>query len=177
MRLQECALEAFERAGFERTTTAQIAAAAGVSQVTFFRYFPSKEAAALWDPFDPMIAESIRRETDAATALQAACRGIWRTWSTADLTAVEPVARRRVRLVAGSATLRSAMWAGHADTEAALIGALRERFDAFESSAAAGACLGALTTVLLTWAETEPYPSLTSAIATALRTLDPEGIT
>lgn len=175
LRLQECALEAFERHGFEQATVAQIAEAAGVSQMTFFRYFPTKESAVLWDPFDPVIAEAVAAQT-ATTALQATCRGIWRAWSAADLTTVEPIARRRSRLVAASPSLRSAMWAGHAGTEAALTTALRQRFGAWESAAAAGACLGALTSVLLAWARTEPETPLSDAIAQALRALDPQGI-
>jgi mycofactocin system transcriptional regulator len=45
------ALELFTQQGFEHTTIDQIAAAAGVSRRTFFRYFRSK-AEALWGQFD-----------------------------------------------------------------------------------------------------------------------------
>lgn len=41
-RLQRCALELFATRGFEQTTTADIAAAAGLTQRTFFRYFEDK---------------------------------------------------------------------------------------------------------------------------------------
>lgn len=176
LRLQECALAAFERHGFEQATTTQIAVAAGVSQMTFFRHFPTKESAVLWDPFDPVIAEAVATR-QAGTAVAAACRGIWHAWSSADLTVVEPIARRRARLVAASPVLRSAMWAAHADTEAALVGALEPRFGRWEAAAAAGACLGALTTVLLAWAESETLEPLSAAIAAALRALDPEATT
>jgi AcrR family transcriptional regulator len=41
-RLQKAALELYSKRGFERTTTAEIAARAGVTERTFFRYFPDK---------------------------------------------------------------------------------------------------------------------------------------
>lgn len=54
------AIRLFAERGFEATTTEDIAAAAGVSTRTFFRYFPSKEAAAFPDHGD-RVAEISRR--------------------------------------------------------------------------------------------------------------------
>jgi mycofactocin system transcriptional regulator len=56
------ALDLFTRSGFERTTVDQIAAAAGVSRRTFFRYFPSK-AEVLWGQFDTEV-DTIRMMLD-----------------------------------------------------------------------------------------------------------------
>ncbi len=41
-RLQRAALELFREHGYDRTTAAGIAARAGVTERTFFRYFPDK---------------------------------------------------------------------------------------------------------------------------------------
>jgi AcrR family transcriptional regulator len=41
-RLQDAALELFRERGYDRTTAAEIAARAGVTERTFFRYFPDK---------------------------------------------------------------------------------------------------------------------------------------
>jgi mycofactocin system transcriptional regulator len=54
--LELIALDLFARHGFEETTVEQIAAAAGVSRRTFFRYFDSK-AAVLFSEFDAEVAE------------------------------------------------------------------------------------------------------------------------
>jgi AcrR family transcriptional regulator len=48
-RLQRSALERFRDDGFEATSVAEIAAGAGVTERTFFRHFPSKEAVLFQD--------------------------------------------------------------------------------------------------------------------------------
>lgn len=41
-RLHRAALKLYQQQGYDRTTTAEIAASAGVTERTFFRYFPDK---------------------------------------------------------------------------------------------------------------------------------------
>lgn len=48
-RLQRSALDRFRQDGFEATSVAEIAADAGVTERTFFRHFPSKEAVLFQD--------------------------------------------------------------------------------------------------------------------------------
>ncbi|MFD5710856.1 helix-turn-helix domain-containing protein [Streptomyces pharetrae] len=50
--LQEAAHRMFEERGYARTTVRDIAAAAGVTERTFFRYFPSKEDLVLDEVLD-----------------------------------------------------------------------------------------------------------------------------
>lgn len=60
-RIQQAAMALFFDKGYEATTVEQIAAAADVSAMTFFRYFPTKEAVVEQDEYDPMLAEAISR--------------------------------------------------------------------------------------------------------------------
>ncbi|HEY3732637.1 MAG TPA: mycofactocin system transcriptional regulator [Streptosporangiaceae bacterium] len=53
--LELAALRLFTEHGFDRTTVNQIAAAAGVSRRTFFRYFDAKSSV-LWNEFDGEVA-------------------------------------------------------------------------------------------------------------------------
>jgi AcrR family transcriptional regulator len=54
-RIRASALRLFGEQGYDATTVEQIAAAAGVSHMTFFRYFPAKEDVALSDSYDPLL--------------------------------------------------------------------------------------------------------------------------
>ncbi|MDO8212252.1 TetR/AcrR family transcriptional regulator [Conexibacter sp. CPCC 206217] len=62
-RLRAAALTLFEADGFERTTTAQIAARAGLTERTFFRHFPDKREV-LFGNQDALKAELVRAVTE-----------------------------------------------------------------------------------------------------------------
>jgi AcrR family transcriptional regulator len=53
--IQDHALKLFMEKGYDATTVDEIAAAAGVSHMTFFRYFPRKEEVVEYDEYDPLL--------------------------------------------------------------------------------------------------------------------------
>jgi AcrR family transcriptional regulator len=69
--IQRHALRLFREQGYDATTTSQIAAAAEVSDSTFFRYFPTKEAVVAWDDFDPQMIEILKAQPVGSSSIKA----------------------------------------------------------------------------------------------------------
>ena len=170
-RLIDCALDLFESRGFEQTTVAQIAAAAGVTQMTFFRHFPSKELAVLADPYDPVIADAVGARPSEEVALSRAVRGV--RHAVAGLSQIESqLLRRRVRIIADSPTLRASSTSLNARTEARIADRLiADGADPLAGRVAAAAVLAALTAALYEWADDDGL-RLATAIEVALHTLE-----
>ncbi|MGC4942249.1 TetR family transcriptional regulator [Kribbella sp. DT2] len=169
-RLLAAALELFAAQGFDETTAAQIADRAGVTQMTFFRHFPTKAAVLIGDPYDPVIGEMIRSEPPGADPITRAARGVRKAWRELPPPAAEEV-RLRVRIVARTPSLRADLAAGTAATETAVTEALTDLgTDPREAAVAAGAVVGALNAALLTWSQTGD--DLGVAINAALDTLE-----
>jgi AcrR family transcriptional regulator len=75
--IQHHALRLFIEKGYDATTVEEIATAAGVSHMTFFRYFPRKEEVVEYDEYDPLIEDLIvarPRDEPPLVAVQQAIR-------------------------------------------------------------------------------------------------------
>ncbi|CAA9293704.1 MAG: Transcriptional regulator, AcrR family [uncultured Friedmanniella sp.] len=167
-RLRAAALELFVRQGYDQTTVAQIAAAAGVTPMTFFRHFATKERVLLDDPYDPGIAAAVARQESTLPVLERVRRGLLSAWAEIALEEDEEL-RIRLRIGAGHAGLRARMREDNQATESAIVEALvRTGTPRFDAAVAAGAVLGALTAALLEWAATPEPRALGSAITRAL---------
>lgn len=112
--IQRAALELAERQGYARTTVEQIAAAAEVSPATFFRYFPTKEAALVFDEYDELLREAGERVPHGLSPLRTihhVFRAAFEPMG-ADIQAGTPYTKemaRRMRVVRSEPALRAAM--------------------------------------------------------------------
>lgn len=106
--IQHHALRLFREQGYEATTISQIADAAEVSESTFFRYFPTKEAVVLSDDFDEALVEAFRAQPAELRPIEAIRRAVRETFS--EMTETELAdARERAELVFSVPALREAV--------------------------------------------------------------------
>ena len=171
-RLQKEALRLFADRGYDETTIADIAAAAGVTQMTFFRHFPAKELVVVDDPYDPAIAHAVAVQAADLPVVERVRRGLLAAWEQLE-DADEAGFRLRLRIGAGHHGLRARMRENNVRTEAAIAAALTERgVPAFEAVVAAAAVIGALTAALLEWANDPHARPMGDAVTAALALLE-----
>lgn len=163
--LQQAALELFATQGYINTSTAAIAARAGVSEMTLFRHFPTKAALVLADPFDPAIADAVRSRPLSESPLQALVAAIQLSWRQLPPEAVSELQLRLGILV------EAELLPNNQETITALSNALGERgVTPAAAQVAATAVIAGLTAALLDWVKTD-HGTLDDAISLALDTL------
>lgn len=152
--IQQHALRLFVEKSYEATTVEEIASAAGVSHMTFFRYFPRKEDVVEYDEYDPLIEDLIvaRPPLEAPlTALHNAIRGGLGQVLDADREAL----LIRTRLIVDNPILRSRNLAAQDETRDQFARALARRAGRREPDLAdtvqASAALGAIAPAMMRW--------------------------
>lgn len=169
--LMAAAFDLFSRQGYEQTTVTQVAAAAGVTEMTFYRHFGSKVQLLIDDPYDPLIARAVGEQSTELPPLIRAVRGIRLAWRRLPITDDDPV-RERVAIVAATPSLLPAMRASTAATETAIIEQLvADGADATEAAVAAAAAMAALMAGLTRWAVADGGP-LGAAVERSLDVLE-----
>ncbi|MFF1298566.1 MULTISPECIES: TetR/AcrR family transcriptional regulator [unclassified Streptomyces] len=166
--------------GYDAVTVADVADvadAAGVSAMTVYRHFPTKEDLVLIDQPAQLIAEHVAASSATqplvrrvGSALIAAAEAL--TGGSGD----EQAANERflldcLRLMVSTPALR----ARHLDSQCALQQAIVNALEVdatdldarFRAQAATSACLAAMHTALTRWAENDGHPSLPDLIAQA----------
>jgi AcrR family transcriptional regulator len=167
-RLRVVALELFRERGFDAVTVNEIAAAAGVSHMTFFRHFATKEAVVLDDPYDDVIAGAVLDQDDRLPALQRVRLGIAAAWAALP-EPDERETRSRVRLIAEHRGLTARSWESNRRTGDLITEALvAQGVDRLEARVATGACLGALMEALLLWGTSHADQRLGPLVTRAL---------
>ena len=173
-RIRSAALRLFSEQGYDATTVEQIAAAAGVSHMTFFRYYPAKEDVALSDSYDPLLA-GLLGQTPAAWPLidrvrAALVQGLRQIYD-----ADRDTLLAQNKLIIATPALRERLWASQVDTQQLILQALAARQDdpypSFEDRVTVAACLAAATTAVLTWVENGGTPELPDLVEQAFDTL------
>ena len=173
----------FTDRGYDATTVTDVAAAAGVSPMTVYRHFPTKEDLVLVDQSGRLVAERIAASSaaqplvrrigsaliDSATTLTGGGHGD-------DLTANEQFLLARLRLMISTPALRAKHLDNQYALQQAIVDALGDATDpdatdpdtTFHVQAAASACLAAMHTALVRWAEDDGRTELPELIAKAL---------
>lgn len=170
-RLRMIALSLFLEQGFEETTVNEIASAAGVSHMTFFRHFPTKDSVVLDDPYDDVIAEAVLAQDRRLPALERVRLGIGTAWAALP-EPTELETRSRVRLIAEHRGLLARSWENNRRTGDLIAKALvAEGVDPLEARVAAGACLAALMEALLLWGVSPSERELGPLVGEALNHL------
>ncbi|MFE7561523.1 TetR/AcrR family transcriptional regulator [Kitasatospora sp. NPDC057500] len=169
--IQAHAVRLFTERGYDATAVTDVAEAAGVSPMTVYRHFPTKEDLVLAGQEAERIAERIA----ASPADQPLVRRIGRALVGAAAETTETGDGRfllaRLRLMITTPALRAKHLDNQYALQQAIVAALGDTGDgAFRTRAATGACLAALHTALVRWAEDDgrtPLPGLITEAFTA----------
>jgi AcrR family transcriptional regulator len=173
-RIRAAALRLFSEQGYDATTVEQIAAAAGVSHMTFFRYYPAKEDVTLSDSYDPLLA-GLLGQTPATWPLidrirTALVQGLRQLYDSDRDTLLA-----QNKLIIATPALRERLWASQVDTQQLILQALAasqdDPYPSFEDRVTVAACLAAATTAVLAWVENDGTPELPDLVEQAFDTL------
>ncbi|GAB3700114.1 TetR/AcrR family transcriptional regulator [Nocardiopsis oceani] len=196
--IQEHAVRVFAERGYDAMSVADVAEAAGISSETVYRHFPAKEDLVLADRCGPLAAEQIAAISPAqplvrriGIALIRSAEALTGAAPEGDPTANERFQRTRHHLMITTPALR----ARHLDRQDALQRAIVDAigpgagglsvmdFDGtdpevvgseaagdavFQAQAAVSACLAAMHTALVRWAEDDGRDELPGVVAGAL---------
>ena len=174
-RLQAAAYDLFDEQGFERTTVADIAKRAGLTQRTFFNHFADKREVLfdLSSEFQSEVVREISACADTVPPLEAVVRALQATTATVFEQRRATVTRRH-RIVEANPELQERELSKRAALTDAIAAALRERgVDASTSFLVASAGMLVQQTAVQQWmqpAESRPLRELLRDALHSLRT-------
>lgn len=172
--IQSHALRLFREQGYDATRIEQIIAAAEVSETTFFRYFPTKEALVLSDDHDPELIAAYRAQPADVPSIQALRTAFREVFGALD-TQQRAEQRERIALVLAVPALHASMLGEFAEVMNLLGDAVAERTgrrpDDFAVRTVAGALVGVMMAVLAAMAD-DPEADLAALIDQAIGHLE-----
>lgn len=168
-RLERAALELFAERGYERTTVAQIAQRAGLTERSFYRHFPDKREVlfAGGEDLQRHLVAAVHDSppsTDPLDALVAAVAGASVTFRT------RAFLQQRVAVIAANPALLERELVKLAAMSEALVGALvASGTDADVAALAAGVAVTVMRVAVLRWiASEQDYAAVVAAVAAEL---------
>jgi len=126
-RLAQAALALYAAQGFEQTTAAEIARAAGLTERSFFRHFPDKREVLFYgmDSVRDLVVQTIADAASPAGPLEAVAEALAAVGGL--LLKTPEIARQRAGVVSANAELRERELVKLAEMATAMAAALRER--------------------------------------------------
>lgn len=170
-RIREQAMRLFLANGFEATTVEDIAAAAGVSQMTFFRYFPAKHAVIADDASDRELLRAIAARPADEPALAAMHHA---ALAALDAEPAPEGPTEIALLIRSSPGLRTWLWERHRRREHDIADALVARdpqLDSAVASVIAAACVGVMSHAVAEWVADPESVDLHTSLDMAFRAL------
>lgn len=173
--IQAHAIPLFIERGYEAVTMNEIATAAGVSPMTLYRHFPTKEDLILVSPQNELIADRIAAGPSEGTLVQRIARALIEASGliTGSRTEGDALLLDQLRLMFTVPAVRARGLDSQQATQHAIVDALRG--DAapdpeadFHAWAAASACLAATNVAVMRWATEDGRQDLSELIAAAL---------
>ncbi|WP_346113594.1 helix-turn-helix domain-containing protein [Nonomuraea maheshkhaliensis] len=170
--IQAHAVRLFSERGYDATTMNDVAEAAGVSPMTVYRHFATKEDLVLVDQHAELVAERIVASPAGGPLVRRIGGALIEAATALTGDADRQLLLARLQLMISTPALRARHLDNQYALQQAIIGALGDDATdpdtAFKAQAATSACLAALHTALVRWAEDDGRTDLPELIAKAL---------
>ena len=171
-RLAKAALVLYDDQGFDKTTVAEIATQAGVTERTFFRHFPDKREALFGSnqSLEATLAAGIAAAPPGLAPIDAVAVGLEAV--AAMLGERRDFARRRRRVIDANPELRERDLVKNAELSAALAASLRDYgLEEGTATLAAEAGIGVFKVAMARWTESDAKKPLADLIRESLAQL------
>lgn len=185
--IQAHAVRLFTERGYDTTAVTDVAEAAGVSPMTVYRHFPTKEDLVLFDQNGRIVGERMAASSAAQPLVRRITKALIESAATLtgggegdNPTADERFLLARLRLMISTPALRAKHLDNQYALQRAIVDALEEEATdpdtVFRTQAAASACLAAMHMAVMRWAEDDGRTDLADLMAQAFAAAFGDGV-